>query len=219
MDHVGVELGDIAPDPWRDRDRDAIFIAGRDRDCRNADQVAGRRKSRMLHGRRINPDLHALPQQVADEAVQGLVGAIADVIVIAREEGEAEVARLHGAGCRGFLVSVKFGLPPIARSDARLFVLGSLPGDASLAARRYYAHPTNQFWRLLGLAIGEGLAELDYEGRLERLAERRIGLWDVIASATRRGSLDQAIREAQHNRIKHLLHDFPALQEVCFNGA
>ena len=96
----------------------------------------------------------------------------------------------------------------IARSDARLFILGSLPGDASLAARRYYAHPTNQFWRLLGHALGEELQTLDYDPRLERLAERRIGLWDVIASASRRGSLDQAIREAQHNRIEHLLHDF-----------
>jgi TDG/mug DNA glycosylase family protein len=115
-------------------------------------------------------------------------------------------------------VGVKFGLPPIARSDARLFVLGSLPGDASLAARRYYAHPTNQFWRLLGAAIGEELQPLPYEKRLERLAERRIGLWDVIASASRRGSLDQAIREAEHNRIEHLLHDFPDLQAIAFNG-
>src|SRR5881392_749469 len=102
------------------------------------------------------------------------------------------------------MVSVKAGLPPIARSDARLFLLGSLPGDASLAARRYYAHPTNQFWRLLGSAIGEELAALDYEQRLERLAERRVGLWDVIASARRPGSLDQAIRDVQHNRIEHL---------------
>jgi TDG/mug DNA glycosylase family protein len=117
------------------------------------------------------------------------------------------------------LVSVKAGLPPIARSDARLFVLGSLPGDASLAARRYYAHPSNQFWRLLGVAIGEELHGLDYEQRLARLAAHRIGLWDVIASATRRGSLDQAIREAQHNRIEHLLHDFPDLRAIAFNGA
>src|SRR5258708_16045972 len=107
-------------------------------------------------------------------------------------------------GCRGFFVSVQVGLPPVARCDARLFVLGSLPGDAWLAARRYYAHPTNQFWRLLGTAISEELASLSYEQRLERLAMRRVGLWDVIASATRRGSLDQAIREAQHNRIEHL---------------
>jgi len=116
------------------------------------------------------------------------------------------------------LVSVKAGLPPIASADARLFVLGSLPGDASLAARRYYAHPTNQFWRLLGSAIAEELADLDYEERLGRLAERRVGLWDVIASATRRGSLDQAIREAQHNRIGQLLHDFPDLRAIAFNG-
>jgi len=114
-------------------------------------------------------------------------------------------------------VSVKAGLPLIARRDARLFVLGSLPGDASLAAQRYYAHPTNQFWRLLG--IGEDLASLDYEARLQRLAQHRVGLWDVIASASRLGSLDQAIREAQHNRIEQLLHDFPNLLAIAFNGA
>ena len=116
-------------------------------------------------------------------------------------------------------MSVKVGLPPVARCDARLFLLGSLPGDASLAAQRYYAHPTNQFWRLLGLAIGEELQSLDYDQRLARLAARRIGLWDVIASASRRGSLDQSIREAQHNRIEHLLHDFPDLSAIAFNGS
>jgi hypoxanthine-DNA glycosylase len=116
------------------------------------------------------------------------------------------------------LVSVKFGLPPVARPDARLFVLGSLPGDASLAAQRYYAHPTNQFWRLLGAAIGEDLHSLPYEQRLARLAERRIGLWDVIASASRPGSLDQAIRLAEHNQVEQLLRDFPALEAIAFNG-
>jgi hypoxanthine-DNA glycosylase len=116
-------------------------------------------------------------------------------------------------------VSVKAGLPPIARPDARLFVLGSLPGDASLAAQRYYAHPTNQFWRLLGDAIGEDLQALSYECRLYRLAERQIGLWDVIASASRPGSLDQAIRSAEHNSIQRLLHDFPDVRAIAFNGA
>jgi TDG/mug DNA glycosylase family protein len=115
-------------------------------------------------------------------------------------------------------LSVKAGLPPIARADARLFVLGSLPGDASLAARRYYAHPTNQFWRLLGSALGEDLQRMDYDRRLERLAERRIGLWDVIGSATRSGSLDQAIRDAEHNRVEHLLQDFRQLRAIAFNG-
>jgi hypoxanthine-DNA glycosylase len=114
---------------------------------------------------------------------------------------------------------VKYGLPPIARSDAQLFILGSLPGEASLAARRYYAHPTNQFWRLLGQAIEEELQPLAYEERLQRLAARRIGLWDVIASASRRGSLDQAIRSPDPNPVDKLLNDFPDLCAVAFNGA
>jgi double-stranded uracil-DNA glycosylase len=114
---------------------------------------------------------------------------------------------------------VKHGLPPIARGDARLLILGSLPGDASLAARRYYAHPTNQFWRLLGAAIGEPLAELDYDERLARLAARRIALWDVIASASRSGSLDQAIRGAGANPLGQLLQSLPGLGAVAFNGA
>src|SRR5438309_3181532 len=122
-------------------------------------------------------------------------------------------------GCRDFSVSVKVGLPPVARTDARLFILGSLPGDASLAAQQYYAHPTNQFWRLLGRAIDEELQGLHYEARLEVLARHRIGLWDVIASARRSGSLDQAIRDAAHNRVEHLLHDFPDLRAIAFNGS
>ena len=114
--------------------------------------------------------------------------------------------------------NIKFGMPPIARADARLFILGSLPGDVSLAEQRYYAHPTNQFWRLLGTAIGEDLQGRTYEDRLLRLAKRRIGLWDVIASASRLGSLDQAIRSADHNPVEQLLVNFPRLRAVAFNG-
>ena len=113
---------------------------------------------------------------------------------------------------------VKTGLPPVARPDASLFILGSLPGDASLAAAQYYAHPHNQFWRLVGSVIGEDLHALPYSERLERLAQHRIGLWDVIGSAVRRGSLDQAIRLANHNRIERLIHDFPDLEAIAFNG-
>ena len=116
-------------------------------------------------------------------------------------------------------MEIRTGLAAIARSDARLLILGSLPGERSLAESRYYAHPTNQFWLLLGSAIGEELAALDYEERLERLAQRRIGLWDVIASARRSGSLDQAIRDARHNPIAELPARFPDLRAIAFNGA
>lgn len=115
-------------------------------------------------------------------------------------------------------LELKTGLPPVARPDACLFILGSLPGDASLAAAQYYAHPQNQFWRLVGSVVGEDLHALPYAARLERLAQHRIGLWDVIGSAVRRGSLDQAIRLANHNRIEQLIHDFPELEAIAFNG-
>jgi hypoxanthine-DNA glycosylase len=112
----------------------------------------------------------------------------------------------------------KSGLAPIARDDAWLIILGSLPGDVSLAHRRYYAHPTNQFWRLLGDAIGEDLQALAYDKRLERLGERGIGLWDVIGSARRSGSLDQAIRDPRHNLLAEFIGQFPELRAVAFNG-
>ena len=113
---------------------------------------------------------------------------------------------------------VKVGLAPVARQDARLFILGSLPGDASLAAQQYYAHPQNQFWRLLGRVIGEDLRAMGYDERLERIAKHRIGLWDVIGSAVRAGSLDQSIRLANHNRIERLVENFPYLEAIAFNG-
>lgn len=116
-------------------------------------------------------------------------------------------------------MTVKVGLPPIARPDARLFILGSLPGDASLAARQYYAHLRNGFWRLIGAVVGDDLVSLDYGARLERLADHRIGLWDVVAEATRVGSLDQAIRSAGHNPLADFFAGFPNLEAVAFNGA
>ncbi len=115
-------------------------------------------------------------------------------------------------------VVVKHGLPPVARADARLFILGSLPGDASLLAQRYYAHPQNGFWRLVAAVVGEELQSLDYPARLERLQANRIGLWDVVAHAERRGSLDQAIRSAGHNPLADFFAGFPRLEAVAFNG-
>ena len=113
---------------------------------------------------------------------------------------------------------VKTGLAPIVRGDARLLILGSLPGDRSLIAQRYYAHPTNQFWRLIGGAVGEDLQALGHDERLQRLAERGIGLWDVIGSAQRSGSLDQAIRQPTHNTLEELVAGLPELRAIAFNG-
>ena len=112
----------------------------------------------------------------------------------------------------------KSSMAPVGGDDAVLLLLGSLPGEASLAAQRYYAHPQNQFWRLLGAALAEPLDGLDYDARLERLAERGVALWDVVAEAQRQGSLDGAIRGARANPLAEFAGRLSRLRAVAFNG-
>ena len=112
----------------------------------------------------------------------------------------------------------KSSFEPVANVDARLLVLGSLPGDASLAAQQYYAHPANQFWRLIGAVLNEDLAALPYEARLDRLCAGKVALWDVIESAARGGSLDTAIREPAANALPEFVSRLPSLRAVAFNG-
>ncbi|ALC14457.1 DNA-deoxyinosine glycosylase [Sphingopyxis sp. 113P3] len=107
---------------------------------------------------------------------------------------------------------------PHVASDARLLILGSLPGARSLAARQYYAHPTNQFWRLLGAVTRLPLASLSYEDRLAQLAAARIGLWDVIRTAARRTSSDGDIRDAEVHDLPELVQMLPDLCMIAFNG-
>lgn len=112
----------------------------------------------------------------------------------------------------------KASFPPHIAPDARVLILGSLPGEASLAARQYYAHPRNGFWRLIGAVVGEELAGLAYPERLAALTRHRIGLWDAVATAERRGSLDSAIREPRANELTKLALAQADLLVVACNG-
>lgn len=100
-----------------------------------------------------------------------------------------------------------------------MLVLGSLPGDASLKAEQYYAHPQNGFWRLIGGVIGRDIHTLPYPDRVEALRAAGVGLWDVIASAERPGSLDGAIRSPETADLLGLVAGLPQLQAIAFNGA
>ncbi len=110
------------------------------------------------------------------------------------------------------------GFAPVVDARTRLLILGSLPGDASLKAAQYYAHPRNAFWPLIGGLLGEDVVTLAYEARLERLKARGVGLWDVIASAERSGSLDAAIRSPEAADLVRLVESLPCLRVVAFNG-
>jgi hypoxanthine-DNA glycosylase len=110
------------------------------------------------------------------------------------------------------------GLPPVIAADARVLILGSFPGDASLAVRQYYAHPRNHFWPILGDVLDEPLVELPYADRLARLRARGVALWDTIVACERTGSLDASIRNAERGDIGRIRRVARGLQAVCFNG-
>jgi len=114
--------------------------------------------------------------------------------------------------------AAKRGFPPVVDANTRVLVLGSLPGEASLAVSQYYGNPRNAFWRLIEGVIDAPLVPLAYEERLATLRTHGVGLWDVIAEATRAGSLDAAIRDPAANDLLALIETLPALRCVAFNG-
>ena len=113
----------------------------------------------------------------------------------------------------------KAGFPPVVDAKTRVLILGSLPGEASLAAGQYYGNPRNGFWALLESVLDTPLVVLGYEDRLAALRALGVGLWDVIAEAERPGSLDAAIRDPAANDLVALVETLPALRAVAFNGA
>lgn len=112
----------------------------------------------------------------------------------------------------------KAAFPPSVDAHTRLLILGSLPGDASIKQGEYYAHRGNAFWMLMGDVLGEDMRALPYATRLKRLRARGVGLWDVIESAERKGSLDGAIHGAELRDLSAFVARLPALRAIGFNG-
>ncbi len=108
---------------------------------------------------------------------------------------------------------------PIEGDFARVLILGSMPGVASLAAEQYYAHPQNAFWKIMQEILGIP-ADTYYTVRVETLKRSNIALWDVLESCIRPGSMDAAIDmdSAKVNDIEALLQRHPGISCICFNG-
>ena len=110
------------------------------------------------------------------------------------------------------------GLDPVLPRKARILVLGSFPGVASLAAGQYYAHPRNHFWPVMAALLDEPLPSLPYAERLDRIARRGVALWDTIVACERAGSLDAAIRNATRAEVARVRRAAPGVAVVAFNG-
>jgi len=111
------------------------------------------------------------------------------------------------------------GFHAVAEQDARVLVLGSMPGIESLRQQQYYAHPRNLFWDFMGEIFNAG-RDISYPDRLQRLKQNHIALWDVAHQCERRGSLDSNIKASTiiPNDFNSFFINHPNIKAVFFNG-
>ena len=116
-------------------------------------------------------------------------------------------------------MSTVTGFPPVADSNAIILILGSMPSIKSIEVRQYYAHPRNSFWSIM-TALLTAETDLDYEQRKALLLRNRIGLWDVLYTCQRSGSLDSSIinETARVNDFNGFFTEHPHIRAVYFNG-
>ncbi len=116
-------------------------------------------------------------------------------------------------------MSTIYSFAPIAGRQAQILILGSMPGQASLAAGQYYAHQRNAFWPILSAWL-QLHPDADYAARISALQSSPIALWDVLRSCKRTGSLDTGIEAGSEtiNDFQSFFATQPALTHIFFNG-
>lgn len=112
---------------------------------------------------------------------------------------------------------MKYSFLPIEDGLLEVLILGSLPGDRSIAENQYYAHPRNRFWTLMAKLLKQELPS-SYDERIQMLLKAHIGLWDVAHSAVRSGSADTNIECPIPNNIPSLISRNHNLKTIVFNG-
>lgn len=108
-------------------------------------------------------------------------------------------------------------LPPVVSGNVKVLILGSMPGAVSIQQQQYYAHPRNQFWKILYSILSLPVPSA-YSERVNGILEKGIGLWDVLYSCQREGSSDNSIRYEIPNDFSGLWDRCPQLKLIAFNG-
>lgn len=109
------------------------------------------------------------------------------------------------------------GLDPVADSDVKILILGTLPGKVSLQTQQYYANRTNQFWKIISSIFNDTMSD-SYAERLNVLKRHHIALWDVLKSANRESCLDSDIKNPIANDILGFISKHPKLRVIGLNG-
>ncbi len=115
-------------------------------------------------------------------------------------------------------VALKKALPPIIDKSTEYLILGTMPGEKSLVHQEYYNNPRNQFWNIISDLFKNGKPFTNYNDKLDFLKKHKIGLWDVLDTCDREGSLDSRIKNITVNNFEKLFYEYPNIKVVIFNG-
>lgn len=111
-------------------------------------------------------------------------------------------------------VEHEFG--PVYDRNSRVLILGSFPSVKSREQQFYYGHPQNRFWKVLASVCKEEIPVTISQKRAF-LLQKRIALWDVIASCEIVGSSDSSIKNVKANEIDRILEETD-IRLICCNG-
>jgi len=105
---------------------------------------------------------------------------------------------------------------PLVFKESELLILGSFPSIDSFDKAFYYAHPRNQFWKILSAVTNYPINNKDQKIWLLKVS--KIALWDMVATCTRDNSLDSSLEEIEVNNMAEFLEEHPTIKRVAFTG-
>ena len=105
---------------------------------------------------------------------------------------------------------------PLVFKDSKILILGSFPSIDSFEKSFYYAHPRNQFWKILSKLTAYPINNRDQ--KIWLLKESKLALWDMVKSCTRDNSLDSSLEEIEVNNIAEFLEACPTIEKIAFTG-
>ncbi|MEA2047905.1 MAG: DNA-deoxyinosine glycosylase [Campylobacterota bacterium] len=111
---------------------------------------------------------------------------------------------------------VEHPFKPIVFKNTKVLILGSFPSIDSFEKSFYYAHPRNQFWKILQSVTGYPVNNRNQ--KIWLLKECRFGLWDMVRSCQRDNSLDSSLENEEVNDIATFLELHPSIEKIAFTG-
>ncbi|MDE7454961.1 MAG: DNA-deoxyinosine glycosylase [Clostridia bacterium] len=113
-------------------------------------------------------------------------------------------------------MDVFYGFEPIFDSNSKILILGSFPSVKSRETEFYYGNKQNRFWNTLGQFYGN--IPQTIEDKKQLCHSCGIALWDIVASCSIVGSMDNDITNYTLVDLSQVLNKCNVTKILC-NGA